>query len=111
MNQLIEIWSKKPAWEALGATEQQAFINGILEKVGPLMEVGLKLVASGFIELKLPNSLPFQYYAFWESDDPTLVSKFAETLRDEGWFNYFDQLNIAGLAEPLPGVLANHITS
>jgi len=109
VNQLFEIWSQKPAWERLSANDQQAFIDGILGKVGSLMETGLKLVASGFIDTELPNSLPFQYYAFWESDDLALVSQFAETLRDAGWFTYFDQLNIAGRVEPLPGVLEKHI--
>lgn len=109
MNQLFEIWSIKPAWHKLGAANQQAFIDSILAKVGPLMEAGLKLVASGFVETELPNSLPYQYYAFWESEESTLIPKFAETLRDAGWFTYFDQLNIAGRAEPLPGVLEKHI--
>ena len=109
MKQLFEIWSKKPAWDGLNAADQQAYIDGILGKVGPLMEAGLKLVASGLIETQLPNSLPYQYYAFWESDEAALVSQFAETLRDAGWFTYFDQLNIAGRAEPLPGVLEKHI--
>jgi hypothetical protein len=111
MQHLFEIWAKKPVWETLTAAEQQAFIDGILAKVGPLMEAGLKLVASGFVETDIPNSLPYQYYAFWEYDDATLAMKLAETLRDAGWFTYFDQVNIAGRAEPLSGVLEKHITT
>lgn len=110
MKQLFEIWSAKPSWKSLTAEQQQQFIDSVLGKVGPLIETGLNLIASGFVDTDLPNSLPFQYYAFWEAEDAALITIFAEVLRDSDWFVYFDQINIGGTTEPLPGVLAKHVT-
>lgn len=109
MKQLMEVWSAKPAWLALDAGQQRLFLDEILAKVGPLMEAGLDLVASGVVEADFPNSLPHHYFAFWQAEDPSIVLQFGQVLLDGSWYGYFDQLNISGTAEPLPDVLARHI--
>lgn len=110
MHMLIEIWSAKPAWYALPVAARQAFVDSVLKDVAPLMQAGLRVCGSGFACNDLPNSLPCQYFAVWEAPDAALVATFARTIRDAGWFDYFDQLNIGGAFAVLDDVLSHQIS-
>lgn len=109
MYQLIEMWSAKPSWGDLPREDREALINGILAKVGPMMEKGLTVSAAGLSASSLPMASEHSYFAVWNAPNEDMIQDFLKVVSDGGFFEHFDQVNIGGQAIELGDLLQGTI--
>ena len=96
MKLFTEICRAKPAWLALSADERAAFLEPVGSVMRKLESQGANIVAWGFNDLHTPQRAPYDFFAtIVFPDDETMLS-YEQLFRRAGWYDYFEQVNIAG---------------
>lgn len=100
MKLFLELWKPKKAWLSLTVEERRDYIESINPSIRKLMGEGIELVGIGTIDGDTDQRADYEYWAVWKIPSDELVRTFEDQVRDDGFYDYFEQINARG--EPRP---------
>jgi hypothetical protein len=99
----IELWNPSEKWNAMTPDEQKMFIGELIRKLEALDGPGgIQLTGWGSQIGAVDHKLPYQLFALWQVPDEAGLAKLEAGLADAGWYEYVDQVNVAGYLLPSP---------
>ncbi len=92
----IELWKPQPAWHALSTEERSQYMATIGPSLQQLVDDGLELVGFGLNEEETPNRADYRYVAVWRVKNRKTALLLENVVREAGWHDYFEQVNVRG---------------
>lgn len=92
----IEIYNAKPSWTEKSLEEQNEYIDGVLGHVDGAQAAGVEILALGRNEAQTPHRSGYEFFCVYRVPSRTVMDKFAAQIENAGWYEYFEQGNLAG---------------
>lgn len=92
----LELWKPKQAWLELSSQQREDFIAGIGPSIEGLLQAGVELVGIGMVDPETDMRGDYDYWAVWDLPSEELVAQFEKAVRDDGFYDYFEQINARG---------------
>jgi hypothetical protein len=108
MHAFIGHWSAKPSWLAMGIAARTAYLSKLSIAVQAAVGNSGEMVAWGSDELD--TSAGERFFSVWRFPDKPAAQVYAEVLKREGWFDYFDSETLIGQIQTPMGVFTRHVT-
>ena len=105
---MIEAWTPKAAWLALGEEERAGYVAGVGEGVAALAAQGVSSLGWGLVD-DASRGTDHVAFAVWECGSREGCDALRSAIAAAGWYTYFDQVDFAGEAGPAEAVLRHHI--
>jgi hypothetical protein len=99
MKLFLELWKPKQPWLEMDESERRSYVESIAPHIEELMEAGVELVGMGTNDEDTDQRADFRFWAVWRMPED-LVERFETTVREDGFYRYFEQINARG--EPRP---------
>lgn len=109
MKLFLELWKPKQAWLDLDEQERGSFIESIGPSIEGLLGQGVELVGIGTVDADTDQRAQYDYWAVWRLPDEELVDRFESAVREDGFYDYFEQINARGEPRPPEAVFAEMI--
>jgi hypothetical protein len=93
---LVELYTPKPAWNALDAEARTEFFENIAAGRGPLTERGIDIVALGECDSAIPHAGHHTFFGIWRVPDKSALETLVTSINASGWHDYFETLNVSG---------------
>jgi carbohydrate-binding DOMON domain-containing protein len=107
----IEFWKAKESWLDLPHNQKKEFIDGLIRYVeDSLSQSGIQPLALGECADVENNAAPYQYFAVWEAPTKSALNTLQQAVSESGWYNFFDQINAAGVKESVSDIFTKQIT-
>jgi hypothetical protein len=72
-------------------------------------EMGIVMRAMMTNDADTDHRAPYRYFSIVEAPDEAAARTFEANVRAAGWYDYFDQVNLRGVARPAEEVIGEHI--
>ena len=95
MHLFIELWNATQAWRDLSQEERGAYAEKVGAGMAQLAEAGVEVIGWGFAEDREHPS-GYDAFAVWRMPSGAEVDTFERTVTEAGWYEYFEQVNVAG---------------
>ncbi|MBT8337181.1 MAG: hypothetical protein KJO11_11300 [Gemmatimonadetes bacterium] len=105
----IELWTPKQAWLDLSTEEREAYVGSIGPTMQAHAEMGITMRAMATNDADTDNRAPYTYFSIVEAPDEAAARTFEADVRAAGWYEYFDQVNVRGVARSVEEVIGEHI--
>lgn len=105
----VELWKATPKWLALSRQEREDYMGKVGAGMQSLSQMGIEVVAWGSVDPATYNKVPYDFFAVWNMPAQEAARGFEEAIRQAGWFDYFEQVCVGGVAEKPAAVIARHI--
>ncbi len=105
---MIEAWTPKAAWLALGEEERAGYVAAVGEGVAALAAQGVSSLGWGLLD-DAPRGTDHVAFAVWECGSREGCDALRSAIAAAGWYTYFDQVDFGGEAGPAEAVLRHHI--
>lgn len=105
----LELWKPKPAWLEMGQDERADYIDGIGPSIEGLLEAGVELVGIGTVDPGTDLRADYDYWAVWRLPSQELVDRFEQAVREDRFYDYFEQINARGEARDPQSVFGDMI--
>lgn len=92
----LELWRPKPAWLEMSEDERGAYIDSIGPSIEGLLQAGVELVGIGTVDPGTDQRADYDYWAVWRLPSEELVGRFEQAVRQDGFYDYFEQINARG---------------
>lgn len=102
---LIELYTPKPAWSALGPKARAAFFVKIAGGFEPLSQLGIEAIALGDCDPALLHASGHAFFGLWRAPDEAALTALVDGIAASGWHDYFETVNAGGRG----GDLADHL--
>ena len=99
----VEIWSERLTWRAIDADARAIILERVAAAVEPILRQDIVCLVAGNVE-----GGDWQHVAVWRATDAAVVGKLRAALRDAGWYDWFDQLDLSGPETALGDILSRH---
>lgn len=96
MKCFIEIWKAKSAWKGLSREERSKYVSQIGPHIQGILAQGVEIVSWGANERSTSHRADFDFFAVWKFPNQKMVEEFEAVVEGAGWYEYFEQLNLAG---------------
>lgn len=96
MKLFLELWKPKQAWLDLPIEERQEYIESLGPSIGGLLDEGVELLGIGTIDADTDQRPDYHYWAVWRIPSEELVARFENQVREDGFYEYFEQINARG---------------
>ena len=93
---LLELYTPKPAWNALEPDARAAFYGKIGAGLGPLGELGIEALALGECDPALLHAGVHAFFGIWRAPDEAALAALVEGIAASGWHDYFETVNAGG---------------
>lgn len=103
---LAELYSPKPAWQALSHAHKQAFFDRIGAGMPPLIARGVEPVAFCATDGGKPHAGAEAFFALWRCPDEAALDALIAGIAQTGWHDHFETRNLAGASEDIGAHLA-----
>lgn len=105
----VEIWTPKQAWLDLSEEARGAYVASIGPTMQKHAEMGITIRAMGTNDADTDSRAPYQYFSIVEAPNEAAAKTFEADVRAAGWYDYFDQVNVRGVARSAEEVIGEHI--
>lgn len=95
----LELWKPKDTWRELSLDDREAYVQSIGPSIERLLAQGVELVGIGTVDDDTDQRADYDYWAVWSIPDDEMVDRFEKAVRDDGFYDYFDQINARGAPE------------
>lgn len=99
----IELWNTNEKWAALTPDEQNELVTNLVQSLedidGP---GGIEMIGWGSQTKEVDQQLPYQLFAIWRIPTHGDLLKVQTALELAGWYDYVNQVNVAGELLPSP---------
>lgn len=92
---LIELYTPKPAWLRLPASDRQAFLDAIAQAMAGMAEQGIELLTLAETDAGIDQASPHRYLGIWRFAGRQSRDALLAGIAASGWYAYFDHLNAA----------------
>jgi hypothetical protein len=92
----VECWKARPEWLALNPEARGAYMAQLGQGVEALVKSGVEIISWSMNDPDTSNRSPYDYFAVWKFPTKEMVKGFEQIIEQSGWYNYFDQVNLAG---------------
>jgi len=93
----IELWNTNDKWDALTPDEQNTLVYDLVKSLEDLDGPGgIDMVGWGMQVEKVDHKLPYQLFAIWKVPDEKQLARVQRALHRAGWYDYVNQVNVAG---------------
>lgn len=96
MKYLVEIFTPKQTWRDLSKEARVAYLAKVNMASKPLIDQGVEVIAVMENDSDTIQRLDYQFFGIWKFPTDKLEKSFEALLLSEGWFNYFDHVNLKG---------------
>lgn len=96
MKLFLEFWKPNERWREMAVDDRQAFIESLGPGMNGLLEAGVELVGIGTIDPGTDQRADYDYWAVWRIPTDELVERFESTVRGDGFYDHFEQINARG---------------
>ena len=103
---IVELWKARPNWLAWSATERTAYLDRVAPAIRDLLADGGELVALGRANGGPSQAQDYDYWAIWRFSQVQQQHRFAETLAELGWHDYFEPVKVDVEGRALEEILA-----
>ncbi len=94
----IEIWTATEAWTALSDQEQTAYLEALAAPIESLMASGAEIISWGVNNEQTDQRADYDFFAIWSFPSQESVKGFEQAVAGSGWYTYFRQANMSGVA-------------
>jgi hypothetical protein len=102
----VECWKARPEWYSMNKEDRAAYMAELGKGIEGLIKSGVEIVSWSMNDPETSNRAPFDYFAVWKFPSKEEVTGFEMIVRQSGWYNYFDQVNLRGeVADPSPSIV------
>lgn len=110
MHQLfVELYNYKPTWRELPAAERQAFVMTLAENMPVIEQMGVEILGYGVNDPATPMRAPYDFFSMYRVPNAEVLQGFQAAIAESGWYDYFDQVNVAGAALSPMGTLLQNV--
>lgn len=102
----VEMWNATPAWTALSLEERSNYMNQIGPHIQGLIEKGTEILTWAPNKVQTDARAAYDYLAIWRFPDQETADGFQALVRQAGWYNYFDQVNLMGETNTVEHVIS-----
>lgn len=92
----VEMWRPKEKWLEMSPSDRAEYIESIGPSIQGLLEEGVELVGIGRNEEDVDQQADYEYWAVWKLPDEELLDAFQAAVREDGFYDYFEQINACG---------------
>jgi hypothetical protein len=96
MKYFIEIFSTKQAWLDLNKEDRAAYLTHVNDVSKDLMNQGVAIVSMNENDQDTIQRVGYNFFVIWTIPTDELANAVQKLMVSEGWFNYFDQVNLKG---------------
>ncbi len=96
MKYFIEMFSPTQAWLDLSKEERAAYLTHVNDSSKGLMEQGVAIVSMNENNHDTIQRAGYDFFVIWTIPTDELANAVQKLMVSEGWFKYFDQLNLKG---------------
>ena len=107
MKYFIEMFSAKQSWLDLTKEEKSAYLTQVNESSKPLMDQWVAITSMNENDQDTIQRAGYSFFVIWTMPTDELADAVQKLMLTEGWFNYFDQLNLKGGAADIFDKLIN----
>jgi len=105
----IEMYNENEQWAALPEAQRETYIETVLSAVGQVASMGIEVLAYGRNLSDVDNRAPYSFYAIYKVPEKAALEGLQQAIRSSGWYQYFDQANIAGESVDPAEILRSHV--
>ena len=92
----IEVWNAKEAWLDLSKDERSHYMAALGPAIQQLMASGVSIISWGANEAQTFERASYDFFAVWSFPGIESVKAFEQMVEGAGWYQYFEQVNLAG---------------
>lgn len=96
MKYFIEMFSTKQAWMDLSKDERAAYLTHVNDASKPLTDQGVAIISMNENDQDTIHRADYSFFVIWTIPTDEIAGAVQKLMVSEGWFNYFDQLNLKG---------------
>ncbi|MCD1117600.1 DUF6616 family protein [Chryseobacterium turcicum] len=96
MKYFIEMFSPTQAWMDLNKEKRANYLNHVNEVSKEMMENGVSIIAMQENDEDTIHRAGYNFFVIWTIETDELADAVQKLMVNEGWFTYFDQLNLKG---------------
>ena len=104
----IELWKAKQSWLDLSQEERGNYMDALGPAIQQMIENGVQILSWGVNESPV-NRGEYDYFGVWTFPNEESTKNFEKLVEGAGWYNYFDQVNIAGKADNPQNIIGHMI--
>ncbi|WP_337867755.1 DUF6616 family protein [Meiothermus sp.] len=106
---LVEQWTPKAKWLQASSEERSSFMQGVGQAIVELSQQGVKVISWNLNDLDTSHRAEATYFAVWSFPNLEVARNFEDAVEASGWYEYFEQTNLRGLAQSPEEVIDQHI--
>jgi hypothetical protein len=110
MKCFIELWKEKESWRKLSQQDRGNYMNQLGPHIQNLMAGGVEIVCWGANDKSTANRADYDFFAVWKFPNQDMVEQFEKLVEGSGWYNYFEQVNLSGMATTPDEIIGQLIT-
>lgn len=99
MQVFIELWNAKREWFELSREERAAYMQNVREGLAAMREGGIEVLGWGTVDPETDRKAGYDFYAVYRMQNRVQVDAFEEAVEGDGWYDYFEQINVSGELE------------
>lgn len=92
---LIELYTPKPTWRQLPASDRQAFLKAIAQAMAGMEGQGIELLTLAETDANIDHASGHHYLGIWRFTHQQARDALLAGIAASGWYNYFDHINAA----------------
>lgn len=96
MKYFIELFTPKQTWSDLNKEERAAYLRRVNDSSKELMDQGVAIVSMNENDQDTIQRVDYKFFVIWTIPTDELANAVQKLMVSEGWFNYFDQVNLKG---------------
>jgi haloalkane dehalogenase len=105
---LVEMYNYTDSWRNLSEEHRNTFIGQVMAGVAGLADAGVEVIAYGANAPSTPLRAPYDFFCVYRAKDQASMTSLQDAIAESGWYTYFDQVNVSGVAlQPLAVLPAN----
>jgi hypothetical protein len=105
----VELWNVRPAWLALTVEQRAAYIEQVNHAMQGMFNAGAKVITWSVTDAATDRPAGQSYFAVWQFPDAAFARQFELQVAQAGWYDYFEQVNVAGAVSTPQAVLGQLI--
>jgi hypothetical protein len=110
MHVFIELWTPKPNWESIGTADRGALMQRLGEVTAPVIQAGaVEVLGWGEADASIDHPESHRYFAVWRAPRREALDRLREVIAREGWYDYFEQVNVTGELSAPEVVIGQHL--
>jgi len=106
----IELYSYKPAWWQLSASQRTEVAEMVIESIKGLDAVGVTVLGYGTNDRDTSKRAHHDFFAVYRVPDLATQQAFEKQIQASGWYDVFDQVNVRGAGTHYSDALLAHVS-